>query len=121
MVETALWLLSESLACAVGAKANVPFASAHKIELIKMCSGENKKYRMLGKDCWLTRCPFAIWSVCLWSPVKMVYFFLVFSRLFFVVESSFTLAANLFIQLGKLYSLFVIMVYCTVLSIFITW
>ena len=33
----------------------------------------------------------------------------------------FKITANLFIQLGKLYSLFVIMVYCTVLSIFITW
>jgi hypothetical protein len=29
------------------------------------------------------------------SPVKMVYFFLVSSRLFVVVGSSFTLAANL--------------------------
>ena len=31
------------------------------------------------------------------------------------------LGINLFIQLGKLYSLFVIMVYCMVLPIFITW
>jgi hypothetical protein len=42
LVETALWLLPEGLACAVWAKANVPFAGRHKIELKKMCGGENK-------------------------------------------------------------------------------
>jgi len=62
---------AEGLAWAVGAKANVPFASRHKIELKKMCGGENKKYRRVGNECRLTRCPFEIWSVC-WSPVKMV-------------------------------------------------
>src|SRR5690554_6289351 len=36
-----------------------------------MCGGENKKYRRVGNECRLTRCPFSIWSVC-WSPVKMV-------------------------------------------------
>jgi len=40
--ETALWLLPEGLACAVGAKDNVPFAGGNKIELKKMCGGENK-------------------------------------------------------------------------------
>ncbi|MBS0644990.1 MAG: hypothetical protein JSR97_00160 [Verrucomicrobia bacterium] len=80
---------AEGLACAVGAKANVPFAGGNKItrlfnfsfsgareslrlfELKKMCGGENKKYRRVGNECRLTRCPFEIWSVC-WSPVKMV-------------------------------------------------
>ncbi|MEO0075271.1 MAG: hypothetical protein ABIK31_04090, partial [candidate division WOR-3 bacterium] len=71
MAETALWILPEGLVCAVGAKANVPFAGRHKIELKKMCGGENKKYRRVGNECRLTRCPFEIWSVC-WSPVKMV-------------------------------------------------
>jgi hypothetical protein len=71
---------AEGLACAYGAKANVPFAGRHKIELKKMCGGENKKYRSVGNECRLTRCPFEIWSVCLWSPVKMVYFFLVYVR-----------------------------------------
>jgi len=85
---------AEGLACAVGAKANVPFAGWHKIELKKMCGGENKKYRRVGNECRLTRCPFVVSFLCLWSPVKMVYFFLVFSRLFVVVVSSFTLAAN---------------------------
>jgi hypothetical protein len=63
------------LACAVGAKANVPFAGWHKIELKKMCGGENKKYRSVGNECRLTRCPIVISFLCLWSPVKMVYFF----------------------------------------------
>ena len=44
------------LACAVGAKANVPFVRWHKIELKKMCGGENKKYRRVGNECRLTRC-----------------------------------------------------------------
>ena len=61
-----------ALACAVVVKANVPFAGRHKIELKKMCGGENKKYRSVGNECRLTRCRFAIWSVCLWAPVKMV-------------------------------------------------
>jgi len=71
LAETALWLLPVGLACAVGAKANVPFAGRYKIELKKMCGGENKKYRSVGNECRLTRCPLEIWSVC-WSPVKMV-------------------------------------------------
>jgi hypothetical protein len=57
--------------CAIGAKANVPFKRRHKIELKKLCGGENKKYRSFGKECRLTRRLFEIWSVC-WSPVKMV-------------------------------------------------
>lgn len=57
MAETALWLLPEGLACELGAKANVPFAGRHKIELKKMCGGENKKYRRVGNECRLTRCP----------------------------------------------------------------
>jgi len=71
LAETALWILPEGLPCAVGAKANVPFAGRHKIEFKKMCGGENKKYRRVGNECRLTRCPIEIWSVC-WSPVKMV-------------------------------------------------
>jgi len=69
----ALWLLPKGLACAVGAKANVPFVRLAKIEFKKMCGGENKKYRRVGKECRLTRCPFEIWSVC-WSLVEMVCF-----------------------------------------------
>ena len=89
----ALWILPEGLACAVGAKANVPFACRHKInrlfnllfssareslrlfELKKMCAGENKKYRRVGNECRLTRCPNVALFLCLSSPVKMVYFF----------------------------------------------
>ncbi len=59
---------TEALALCVGAKANVRLA---KTELKKMGGGENKKYRRVGNECRLTRCPFEIWSVC-WSPVKMV-------------------------------------------------
>lgn len=74
------WLKNGSLdfarvsACAVGAKANVPFAGRHKIELKKMCDGENKKYRSVDNECRLTRCPFVISFVCLCPPVKMVCF-----------------------------------------------
>jgi len=78
------------------AKPNVPFAGWHKIELKKMCGGENKKYRRVGNECRLTRCPFEIWSVC-WSPVKMVCLFLIrlcFCRLFMVALSSFRLTGN---------------------------
>jgi len=60
---------------------NLSFSGAREslrlFELKKMCGGENKKYRRVGNECRLTRCPFAIWSVCRLSPVKMVYFFLV--------------------------------------------
>jgi len=69
--ETALWLLPEGLACAVGVKDKVPFAGGNKIELKKMCGGENKKYRRVGNECRLSCCPLELWSVC-WSLVKMV-------------------------------------------------
>jgi hypothetical protein len=36
----ALWVFSEGLACAVGAKANVPLAGRHKIELKKWAAGK---------------------------------------------------------------------------------
>ena len=42
LAETALWLLPEGFACAVGAKANVPFAGRHKIELKKCAVGKIK-------------------------------------------------------------------------------
>jgi len=70
--KTAFWLLPEGLACAVGAKANVPIAGRHKIELKKICGGENKKYRRVGNECRTTLCPVTIWSVYFSSPVKMV-------------------------------------------------
>jgi len=60
---------------------------------LKMRGGKNKKHRV-GNEYWLTRCPFVVLFLCLCLPVKMVYFFIVFSRLFVVVGSSFTLAAN---------------------------
>jgi len=86
--------LSEGLAFVVGTKANVPFAGRHKIELKKMCGGENKKYRRVGNECRLTRCPFVISFLCPWSLVKMVYFFLVYVSRFVVVVSFNTLAGN---------------------------
>ena len=54
-------------ACVACKCANVRLA---KIELKKMCGWENKKYRKVGNECRLTRCPVEIWSVCR-SPVKM--------------------------------------------------
>jgi hypothetical protein len=56
------------------AKPNVPFVRLAKIEFKKSAVEKNKKYRRVGKECRLTRCPLMIWSVC-WSLVKMVYFF----------------------------------------------
>ena len=66
-----------------------------------MCGGENKKYRRVGNECRLTRCPILIWSVC-WSPFKMVYFFLCFWSSLSDVSCRFTLAGNLFICPQKL-------------------
>ena len=59
-----------ALALCVGAKANVPNVRLAKIELKKMCGGENKKYRRVGNECRLSCCPVEIWSVC-WSLVKI--------------------------------------------------
>ncbi len=55
----------------VGVKANVPFVGWQKIELKKSAVGKNKKYRKVGNECRLTRCLFAIWSLCIWSPVNV--------------------------------------------------
>ncbi len=75
-----------------GAKPNVPFV---RWQFKIFCAvGKKLKHRGVGNECRLTCCPFVISFLCLWSLVKMVYFFLVFSRLFVVVGSSFTLAAN---------------------------
>lgn len=76
------------------AKPNVPFVRLAKIELKKMCGGENKKYRRVGNECRLTRCPFVISFLCLCSPVKMVYFFLSLGSCLSVVSCLFTLAGN---------------------------
>ena len=64
-------LVLRSVGFVCRAKPNVPFVRLAEIELKKMCGGENKKYRRVGNECRLTRCPLEIWSVC-WSPVKMV-------------------------------------------------
>ena len=88
-----LFWLCEGLAMCVGAKPNVPLAGWLKI-VFKKCGWEKNKKHKVGNECRLTRCPFVISFLCLWSPVKMVYFFIVFSRLFVVVGSSVTLAAN---------------------------
>ncbi len=56
------------------AKPNVTFVRLAKIELKKMCGGENKKYRRVGNECRLTRCPFDEFLFPV-IPVKMVYFF----------------------------------------------
>jgi len=66
---------AEGSALCVEAKANVPFVRLAKIELKKSAVGKNKKYRRVGKECRLNRCPIVISFLCLWSPVKMVYFF----------------------------------------------
>jgi hypothetical protein len=65
---------AEGSALCVGAKPNVPLVRLAKIELKKMCGGENKKYRRVSNEFRLTRCSVEISSVC-WSPVKMVCIF----------------------------------------------
>jgi hypothetical protein len=62
-------------------KPNVPFVRLAKIELKKMCGGENKKYRRVGNECRLSCCPVEIWSVC-WSLVKISVSFYVYNRPF---------------------------------------
>jgi hypothetical protein len=68
LAKSGYFAFAESLALSLGAKTNVRLA---KIELKKMCGGENKKYRRFGNECRLTRCSFEIWSVR-WSTLKMV-------------------------------------------------
>jgi hypothetical protein len=89
----ALWILPVCRHVRQGQKPMCHLCGGNKIELKKMCGGENKKYISVGNECRLTRCLFAICSVC-WSPVKMVYFFLVIVSRFVVVVSSNTLAGN---------------------------
>jgi len=69
----ALWLLPKRGLLRVGAKANVPLCGGKKMN--KKCAvGKKKKYRSVGKECRLTRCPVSIWSVFVCLSVKMVYF-----------------------------------------------
>ena len=56
--------------------------------------GKKKKYRRVGKECRLTRCPVLIWSVFVCLSVKMVYFSCPSVRYCQVARSSVTLAAN---------------------------
>jgi len=76
------------------AKPNVPFLRLAENFKIFCAVGKKLKHRRVGKECRLTRCPNVLSFLCRWSPVKMVYFFLVFSCLFVVARSSFTLAGN---------------------------
>ena len=56
----------------VGAKPNVPLVRLPKI-VFKKCGAAKKNKKTLGRlECRITRCPVSIWSVCFWSPVKMV-------------------------------------------------
>ncbi len=74
------------------AKANVPNVGGNK-NFNFFARGEKIKIRRVGNECRLTCCPIEIWSLC-WSPVKMVYFFIIYFSRFVVVVSFFTLAGN---------------------------
>jgi hypothetical protein len=92
------WQRSGSFGFAKGrlvcrAKPNVPIAGWLKLFLKKFAVEKNKKHRV-GNECRLTRCPFVVSFLCLWSPVKMVYFFLVFSHMLVVVGSFYKLAGS---------------------------
>lgn len=67
----ALWILPVGWLVRLGQKLMCHLYDDNKIELKKMCGGENKKYRRVGNECRLSCCPVAIWSVCRWSPVKI--------------------------------------------------
>ncbi len=55
-------------------KAKCATCGLAKIVLKNVRWKKNKKHRG-GNECRLTRCPFVVLFLCLWSPVKMVYFF----------------------------------------------
>ena len=75
------------------AKPNVPFVRLLNFKIF--CAvGKKLKHRSVGKECRLARCPNVVSFLCPWSPVKMVYFFLIYIRLFVVALSSVTLAGN---------------------------
>ena len=61
--------------------------------------GKKRKYRSVGKECRITRCPVSIWSVFVCLSVKMVYFFCLSVRYCQVARSSVTLGANV-LRLG---------------------
>lgn len=65
----ALWILPKGRLVCRG-KSQCANAGRHKIELKKMCGGKNKKYNRVGNECRITRCPVALWSVCVLSPVN---------------------------------------------------
>ncbi len=83
----ALLVLPKGWLC-VGAKPNVPLVRLAENFKIFCAVGKKLKHRRVGKECRLTRCPNVVSFLCRWSPVKMVYFFLVYSRLFVVARSS---------------------------------
>ena len=64
----ALLVLPFGSACAVGAKANVPFVRLAKIELKKSAVGKNKKYRRVGLPCRQT----VAWLM-IFSPVTLIF------------------------------------------------
>ena len=88
-----LFWLCEGSALWAGAKPNVPLAGRLKLFLKNVRWEKNKKHRV-GHECRLTRCPFVISFLCLWSPVKMVYFFLFLSLVCLSCRCPNTLAAN---------------------------
>lgn len=92
--DLALLLLPKHWLCVSGANANVPNMQLAKIELKKMCGGKNKKYRSIGNEYRLTRCPILIWFVCLCSLIKIVYFFSRLCSSLSAVSCRFTLAGN---------------------------
>ena len=94
-----LFWLCEGLALCVGAKPNVPLAGWLKI-VFKKCGWEKNKKHRVGNECRLTRCPFVISFLCLWSPVKMVYFFLFLSVVCLSCRCLNTLAVNV-LQLAE--------------------
>jgi len=92
LAKLALWLLPKGWLCVWGQK---PMCQCGLAKIgFKKCGWKKNKKHWVGNECRLTRCPFEISFLCLWSPVKMVYFFLFLSLVCLSLLRSVTLAAN---------------------------
>lgn len=70
-LKMALLILPIGSACAAVAKANVPFVRLAKIELKNARCKKIKNTEVSTMGVGLLRCQFAIWSLCIWSPVNV--------------------------------------------------
>ena len=72
--------------------ANVPFVRWQNFNFCAV--GKKIKHEGSGNECRLTRCPFVVSFLCLWSPVKMVYFLFKFRSSVQCLQCRFTIGYN---------------------------